>query len=59
MTQNLKKMKRLKKSGSQRKILINKIQEVWVNNEFEDDLDNSQSVKQKCQIVLIKLKKSK
>ena len=44
---------------SQRKHLINKTQEVWVNKEFEDDLDNSQSVKKKSQIVLIKLKKSK
>ena len=42
---------------SQRKHLINKTQEVWVNKEFEDDLDNSQSVKKKSQIVLIKLKK--
>ena len=30
---------------SQRKHLINKTQEVWVNKEFEDDFDNSQSVK--------------
>ena len=37
--------------------MINKTQEVWVNEEFEDDLDNSQSVKKKSQIVLIKLKK--
>ena len=44
---------------SQRKHPINKTQEVWVNKEFEDDLDNSQSVKKKSQIVLIKLKKSK
>ena len=43
---------------SQRKHLINKTQEVWVNKEFEDDLDNSQSVKKKSQIVLIKLKKN-
>ena len=43
---------------SQRKHLINKTQEVWVNKEFEDDLDNSQSVKNKSQIVLIKLKKN-
>ena len=42
---------------SQRKHLINKTQEVWINKEFEDDLDNSQSVKKKSQIVLIKLKK--
>ena len=42
---------------SQRKHLINKTQEVWVNKEFEDNLDNSQSVKKKSQIVLIKLKK--
>ena len=41
---------------SQREYLINKTQEVWVNEEFEDDLDNSQSVKKKSQIVLIKLK---
>ena len=41
---------------SLRKHLINKTQEVWVNEEFEDDLDNSQSVKKKSQIVLIKLK---
>ena len=27
--------------------LINKTQEVWVNKEFEDDLDNSKSVKRK------------
>ena len=39
--------------------MINKTQEVWVNEEFEDDLDNSQSVKKKSQIVLIKLIKSK
>ena len=40
MTQNLKKMKTTKKSGivSQRKHLINKTQEVLVNEEFEDDL---------------------
>ena len=44
---------------SQREHLINKTQEVWVNEEFEDNLDNSQSVKKKSQIVLIKLKKSK
>ena len=44
---------------SQRKHLINKTQEVWVNEKFEDDLDNSQYVKKKNQIVLIKLKKSK
>ena len=44
---------------SQREHLINKTQEVQVNVEFEDDLDNSQSVKKKSQIVLIKLKKSK
>ena len=44
---------------SQKEHLINKTQEVWVNEEFEDDLDNSQSVKKKSQIVLIKLKKSK
>ena len=31
--------------ASQRKHLINKTQEVWVNKEFEDNLDNSQSVK--------------
>ena len=43
---------------SQRKHLINKTQEVWVNKEFEDDLDNSQSVKKKSQIVLIKIKKN-
>ena len=30
---------------SQREHLINKTQEVWGNKEFEDDLDNSQSVK--------------
>ena len=42
---------------SQRKHLINKTQEVWVNKEFEDDLDNSQSVKKKSQIVLINLNK--
>ena len=42
---------------SQRKHLINKTQEVWVNKEFENDLDNSQSVKKKSQIVQIKLKK--
>ena len=41
---------------SQREHLINKTQDVWVNEEFEDDLDNSQSVKKKIQIVLIKLK---
>ena len=41
------------------KHLINKTQEVCVNKEFEDDLDNSQSVKKKSQIVLIKLNKSK
>ena len=40
---------------SQRKHLINKTQEVWGNKEFEDDLDNSQSVKKKSKIVLIKL----
>ena len=44
---------------SQREHLINKAQELWVNEEFEDDLDNSQSVKKKSQIALIKLKKSK
>ena len=44
---------------SQRKHLINKTQEVWGNKEFENDLVNSQSVKMKSQIVLIKLKKSK
>ena len=38
--------------------MINKTQEVWVNKEFEDDLDNSQSVKKKSQIVLINLKKN-
>ena len=38
--------------------MINKTQEVWVNKEFEDDLDNSQSVKKKSKIVLIKLKKN-
>ena len=44
---------------SQREHLINKTKEVWVNEEFENDLDNNQSVKKKSQIVLIKLKKSK
>ena len=38
--------------------MINKTQEVWVNKEFEDDLDNSQSVKKKSQIVLINLEKN-
>ena len=38
--------------------MINKTQEVWVNKEFEDVLDNSQSVKKKSQIVLINLKKN-
>ena len=37
--------------------MINKTQEVWVNENFEDDLKNNQSVKNKSQIVLIKLKK--
>ena len=37
--------------------MINKTQEVWVNEEYEDDLNNSQFVKKKDQIVLIKLKK--
>ena len=32
---------------SQREHLINKAQEIWVNEEFEDDLDNSQSVKKR------------
>ena len=48
-----------KSQVSQRKYLINKTQEVWVNEEFEDDLDNNQFVKKKSQIALIKLKKSK
>ena len=33
------------------------MQEVWVNKEFEDDYDDSQSVKKKSKITLIKLKK--
>ena len=37
--------------------MINKTQEVWVNEKFEDDLNNNRSVKNKSQIVLIKLKK--
>ena len=49
----------LRSQVSQREHLINKAQEVWVNEEFEDDLDNSQSVKKnKSQIVLIKLQKN-
>ena len=36
---------------------MNKAQEVWVNEEFEVDLDNSQSVKNKSQKKIIKLKK--
>ena len=37
--------------------MINKTQEVWVNEKFENDLNNNQSVKNKSQIVLIKIKK--
>ena len=45
MTQNIKKMKTTQEVRyHKRKHLINKTQEVWVNKEFEDDLDNSQSV---------------
>ena len=59
---NFLDVKWLRISGSQvsqMENMINKIQELWVNKEFEDDLDNNQSVKNKSQTVLIKLKKSK
>ena len=46
------------KQGSQRKHMINKTQEVMVGEGFEDDLDYSQSIKNKSQKVLIKLKKT-
>ena len=48
----------LRRQGSQRKHMINKTQEVMVGEGFEDDLDYSQSIKNRSQKVLIKLKKT-
>ena len=42
---------------SQRELLINKKQEVWVNEEFEDDSENGKSIKEKKTKGVIKLLK--